>query len=121
MGGGAHAGGARSASRKHSGVGEGGVGAPPEGIGRYSRGLWCPLTSGGSLSTHALSSPSITAIQAGLRAKARLLTGLEERGGGLLQTVPTIHLERESESKRARARGKDGEIEGERTIKSKRE
>lgn len=97
LGGGAHTGRARSASRKHSGVGEGGIRAPPEGIGRNSRGSWCPLTRGGTLTTRTLSSSSssISAIQTGLRAETRLLTGLEERGGGLLQTLPTIHLERE--------------------------
>lgn len=116
-------GGAREAGRQRCGVGEGGVGAAAQRVARdapsAASSSFTPLLPVPALSPAHPLAASVPAVQARLRAKAGLLAGLKERGGGgggvpgAAHTLPSAQLEEEvKEGQKEEERGKDNEESG---------
>lgn len=92
------AGRSRRHSRQDGGVGEGGVRAPAEGVAgdassapsRLSSSSTLPPLAAASFPAHSVRG-GVPAVQAGLRAEARLLARLEE-GGGVPGTANALPL-----------------------------
>lgn len=105
---------AGEAGRQRCGVGEGGVGAAAQRVARdapaSAASSFTPVLPLPALSpAHSLTA-SVPAVQARLRAKAGLLAGLEERGGGrggvpgAAHTLPSAQLEEEAQEEQKEKR-----------------